>query len=375
LIIYIFIEYFKKSTVKKIFILFLFSLPFYLSAQKSVDLDAYHFSVKYRSLPAIQIDSTYHTYNVEVETTKLMDPLLNEMEPGNSVRIEGWRKLPEGGHLSVKVKLGDLIPGDVSVKERVVTTKTGNGLLTGSKTFYYEEVVYTFEAEAVITDYKEMHIMDQPLASRSYKKVYHSPEFAFKPLAEGYFLVNSLAVTKELYRESVNQAMQYLDERLTANFGFDEVTAEDKMWVIGSRKHPEYDEWRQAIRQINDVLFDMNASTPITHARQDLQPAINYFEKIKRDYSSSSRHDRKIRYGSYYNLAVLYYYLDDPQAMMKEANGLELNDFDSNDAKGFKQTASWLKNLFEHTNIYTRHFPMNPEIFKGPFEKTDLTIK
>jgi hypothetical protein len=304
-----------------------------------------------------------------------MDPMLREMQPENSIRFEGWRKLPEEGHLSVKVKLGDLIPGDVAIKERIVTTQNRNGILTGSKTFYCEEVVYTFEAEAVITDYKGMHILDQQLASRSYKRVYRSPEFAFRPLAQGYFLVNSLAVTRELYRECVNRAMQNLCERLNENFGFDEVTANDKMWVIGSRKHPEYTNWRQAIRQINDVLFSMNASVPITHARQDLQPAINYFEKIKRDYSSSSRHDRKIRYGSYYNLAVLYYYLDDPQTMMKEANGLELNDFDANDAKGFKRTATWLRNLFEQTNIYTRHFPIEPELFKGPYEKTDLTIK
>jgi hypothetical protein len=348
--------------------------PLYLSAQKSVDLDPYNFTVEYRSLPSMQIDSTYHTYNVEVITTKLMDPILKDMQPENSVRIEGWNKLPGDGHLSVKVKLGDLIPGSISVKERVIPAKNGNGLLTGTKTFYYQEVVYTFEAEAVITDYKGIHILDQPLASRSYTKVYRSPEFTLRPLAEGYFLVNSLAVTKELYRECVNRAIQYLSERLTENFGFDAVRSNDKMWVIGSRKHTEYNDWRQAIRQINDVLFNMNASTPITNARQEVQPAIDYFEKIKRDYSSSSRHDRKIRYGCYYNLAVLYYYLDDPQAMMKEANGLELNDFAANDAKGFKQTATWLKNLFEQTNIYTRHFPVHPEKFNGPLDKKELTV-
>jgi hypothetical protein len=102
---------------------------------------------------------------------------------------------------------------------------------------------------------------------------------------------------------------------------------------------------------------------------------IDYFEKIKKKYSSTKKHDRKIRYASYFNLAVLYYYLDDPQAMMKEANGLELNDYDAKDAKGFVQTATWLKNIFQQTNIYTRHFNIDPSRFKGPYEKDDITVK
>jgi len=53
---------------------------------------------------------------------------------------------------------------------------------------------------------------------------------------------------------------------------------------------------------------------------------------------------------------------------MKEANGLELNDFDAGDAKGFKRTATWLKNLFEQNNIYTRHFPVNTDNLHGPME-------
>lgn len=350
-------------------------LPFSLLAQKSVDLDKYRFSVQFRSLPTVRIDSTYRTYNVVVQTTKLMNPLLSELQPENSVRLEGWKKLPVEGHITVTVNIGDLVPGDVSVKERVVTSKNGNGVITGTKTYYYQEIAYSFEAEAIVTDYKGMHITDEQLASRTNKRVYRSPEFTNRVLASGYFIANSLAVTKELFRESITNAMHRLSERLNRNFGYEAVTSNDMMWVIDSRKHPEYSDWRNAIRQINDVLFSLNAVTPATTARQQVEPAIRYFEKIKSTYSSSSRHDRKIRYGSYYNLAVLYYYLDDPQAMIKEANGLELNDFDAKDARGFKETAAWLKRVFEQNNIYTRHFPISTDSFKGPYEMADVSVK
>lgn len=361
--------------MKKLYILTFCFLPLFSTAQKSVDLDRHRFKVQYRSLPAMRLDSTYRTYDVQVETTQLMQSLLHDMSPENSVVLEGWRKLPQDGHITIKVKLGDLVPGSVSVKERVVTTKNGNGQVTGTKTFYYQEVVYTFAATANIYDYKGMHIMDQELADRNYKQVYRSPEFAIRPMAEGYFLVNSLAVTKELYRNSVNRAMHHLSERITDNFGFSEVTVNDYMWIIDSRKHPEYSAFRQVFRQMNEVLYNMDANTPIEGVREKLKPVIDYFEKIRRDYSSNNRHDRKIRYASYFNLAVLYYYLDDPQSMMREANGLVLNDFDTKDGKAFERTATWLKNLFQQNNIYTRHFSINTASFKGPYEKDDVTAK
>lgn len=359
--------------MKKLYTLLLF-IPFVTAAQKTVDLDKFHFKVQYRSLPAMRIDSTYRTYNVNVETTKLMTPFLQDLALEKSVRIEGWRKLNQDGHLAVKIKLGDLVPGDVAVKERVETKKNGNGVITGTKTFYYQEVTYTFEAEAVITDHKGIHIMDQQMASRNYKRTYRSPEFTIRTLAEGYFVLNSLAITKELYRENANNAMYNLSEQLTRNFGFDEVTANDFMWVIDSRKHPEYRAWRLAFQQLHEALFNMTANKSIEGVREQLKPAIDYFEKIKKTYSSTNRHDRKIRYGCYYNLAVLYYYLDDPKAMAKEASGLILNDFDPKDGKSFENTATWLRNLFEQTNIYTRHFPIDINSYKGPNETGNATV-
>lgn len=360
--------------MKKLYVILLSLLPIVTIAQKSVDLDKYRFTVQYRSLPSLKIDSTYRTYNVEIESTKLMQPLLQDMSPEKTVILEGWRKLPLEGHLTVKVKLGDLLPEGVSVKERVETIKNKSGQVTGTRTYYRQEVVYTFAASATISDYNGIHILDEELAGRTYKQVYKSPEFAIKALAEGYFVVNSMTVTKTVFQNCVNNAMHNLSKRLTDKLGFSEVTAKDHMWIIDSRKHPEYAAHRRAFQQMNEVLFAMNANDPIDDAREKLKPVIDYFEKIKRDYPSTSRHDRKIRYASYYNLAVLYYYLDDPQAMMKEANGLELNDFDAKDAKGFVQTATWLKKLFQQTNIYTRHFPINTENFKGPYEKTDVTV-
>jgi hypothetical protein len=194
-------------------------------------------------------------------------------------------------------------------------------------------------------------------------------------MAEAYFMLNAVTITSDLYRNCVNRAMRFLSERITDNFGFSAISVRDQMWIVGSRKHPEYSAHRNNFQQLSNILFDMTADKPITETKEQLKPVIEYFEKIKRKYASISKHDRKIRYASYYNLAVIYYYLDDPQMMMKEANGLVLNDFDTKDGKAFERSALQLKNLFQQNNIYSRHFEIDTTAFKGPYEKNEVTIK
>lgn len=233
-------------------------LPFSVTAQRNVDLDRYNFTVQFRILPQIRIDSSYRTYNVEVEGTKLMQSFLQDMAPEKSVILEGWKKINSEGHITVKIKLDDLLPESVSVKERLENITDKRGQIIGTRTLYYQEVVYTFAATASITDYKGMHIIDELLAERSYKQVYKSPEFQIRQMAEGYFLLNAVNKTGELYRNCVVRAMHNLSARLTSNFGFSDVTVNDHMWIIDSKKDPEYSDYRQAFRQLSDVLFSIN---------------------------------------------------------------------------------------------------------------------
>ena len=355
--------------MKKPALLLLLIAPLAISAQKKVDLDKFNFTAQYRALPQVQIDTTYHTYNVEVEGTQIMKSYLQELQPEESVELEGWRKLRSNGHITIKVKVDDLLPESVSIKERIENTKNKAGAIIGTKIFYSQEVIYSFAATAIITDYKGSHLTDVVLDTRSYKKTYTGPEFPIKEIAAGYFLANSFKLTRELYRKSLNTSLHYLSSRISTDYGYRAVNVKDHMWIVDSKKHPEYNAHRKAFLALNDIFFRMDANTPIDNIRKEAQPVIAYFESIKKRYSSSSKHDRKIRYASYFNLAVLYYYLDDPQMMMKEASGLVLNDFDSKDGKGFEQTAIWLKDLFDQTNRNTRHFPIDIQSFRGPYEK------
>ena len=86
---------------------------------------------------------------------------------------------------------------------------------------------------------------------------------------------------------------------------------------------------------------------------------------LKKKYSSNSKADKKLRYASYYNLAKIYWYLDDPDAGLKEANELVINGFDAKDGRGLEAGATNLKMQLRLAKRDSRHFPLNVEDYQG----------
>lgn len=340
-------------------------MPLALSAQR-VDLDKFKFTSQFRQLPLTQLDTSYHTYQVSIETTRLMQGYLADLAAEKTVEVEGWKQLDQQAHLIIRVKLEDLLPESVNVSEREEIVRDRSGKETGRRKLYSQQVTYTFAAFAEVEDYRGAHIRKIILADRDRKQVYRSPEFAIKAMADGYFMINSLTVTRDLFRSCATRALRYLSERATEEFGYGTTTVTEHMWIVGNKKHPEYQAHRQAFLAMSEVLFNLRADKPLGDALQQLEPAIKYFESIKRKYPSTSKHDRKIRYASYYNLAVMYYYLDDPQSMQREASALVLNDFDARDGKNLEAGAQRLKQRMLDANRTTRHFAIDTTHFRGP---------
>ena len=71
-----------------------------------------------------------------------MQSFFTEMDPEKSVLLQGWRKLPADGHITIKVKIEDLLPESVSKKERIENIKNKTGQVTATRSFYRQEVIY-----------------------------------------------------------------------------------------------------------------------------------------------------------------------------------------------------------------------------------------
>lgn len=65
-----------------------------------------------------------------------------------------------------------------------------------------------------------------------------------------------------------------------------------------------------------------------------------------------------MRYASFFNLAKIHYYLDDPDAAMQAAGELMLNEYDEKDGRRLEAAATELKLLLKQNKFTSRHFPI-----------------
>ena len=115
-----------------------------------------------------------------------------------------------------------------------------------------------------------------------------------------------------------------------------------------------------------NAMAPMNANEPLDKIKQKMQPVIDYFEKLKKEYATSDKEDRKMRYSSYYNLAKIYIYLDEPEKAMTEADALAMNGYDEKDGKMLHQVAALLADKLRKNNANTRHFAVNVNDYTSP---------
>ena len=331
-----------------------------------VDLDKFTFTASFRDLPRYPLDTSYHTYSVLIDYGTLTRLAMKRNELENQVRMEGFRRLSYGAHILIRVKFEDLLITSSEVRERVEEVKDKNGKVTGKRTYYNVEVGYSFAAQAKITDYKGVFIDDVVLANREQRKTYYSESFPSQTEANIFSKIGLVALAPKLTRESMDDALASLSNNLTANYGYPERTVSDYFWIVASRKHPEYEEHRRAWMNFRQAVAMMNPDEPLDEVKKAMQPVIEYYNKVKKQYSSDSKGDKKMRYASYFNLAKIYWYLDDPDAGMKEATELIINGYDARDGNGLEAGATNLKQSLRQAKRTTRHFPITIDAYQGP---------
>ena len=351
----------KKTCI--IPILLLLSLAGY---SQRVDLDKYNFNASYIDLPKMVIDTAYKTYFVEIDATSSLERDLEDLDPVEMVYIDGWKKLSGNGHVKIFTRLEDVFIENVDVKERVEILKDKDGKETGKRSHFYVQVAYSFAAEAKVTDYKGNPLMTITLANRDFRQTYNTKEFSSFLEATLYYRFRGIDFTKEIAKRAVRSAMNNLTNDISYNFGYSPRTVTDFLWILDSKKHPEYDAHRKAWLAFKQAMFQMNAEDPLDEVKKSLAPVITYYETIKKRYSSGSKGDRKMRYASYFNLAKIYYYLDNPDAAMREAGELMMNEYDEKDGKRLEAAATELKNLMNQNKFNGRHFPLKSDKYTAP---------
>ena len=331
-----------------------------------VDLDRFNFTASFRDFPDEPLPNEYKTYNVRIEASPSLGLGYSASNLENLINIEGLKKVTGTGHITIITILDDIVIEGTETKERVQVTKDKNNVEI-RKSFFATEMTYSFSARATVYDYKgNTVISNYILFDRENKRTYKTPEFSNPVDAANNFNNKALETKANLAKQLVNGAVSNLNSYLNTNYGYAIQKVNDIFWVLNNKKHPEYGEHQKAWNNFKNAIVLMNPDEPLDKVKEKLKPVIAYYDKVKNIYSGSDKEARKLRYASYYNLAKIYLYLDDPAAAIREADALAMNDFDESDGRNLRAVAESLDEQLKKNNASTRHFPVVISSFQPP---------
>ena len=334
-------------------------------AQK-VDLDRYNFQGSYRSLPQKPLDASYKTYSIRVEATSAVKDGFSEMSMRDGVNIDGLKKIPDNGHINVFLLFDDLMIEKADVKERIDEKKDKDGKVTSKTSYYSVEVIYSFAGKASISDYKGASLANWTLADRGSKQTFTSTEYSTYSDAAKYYNNNKYELRNQFTRQQVGAALQSLSSSLNTNYGYPAHRDPDILWILDSKKHPEQGAQQAAWATFKETIATVTPDEVPQESKAKLLGLVQYFDSVKVKYAGSDKADKKMRYSSFYNNAKIYLYLDNPEAAIREADGLIANDYDTGDGKYLKRLAEEMIASFKRNNTATRHFRVDLSNAEGP---------
>ena len=336
-----------------------------VNAQR-VDLDRFNFTASFRDFPDEPLPAEFKTYNVRIEAAPSLGLGYSAYNLESLVSIEGLRKVNGTGHITILAMLDDIVIEKSETKERIETKRDKQNVEIKTSLFS-TEMTYSFSARTTVYDYKGNTVLNNySLYERENKRTYKTPEFNNPADAANNFNNKILEIKSNIAKQLVNSVITNLNSILNARYGYAIQKVNDIFWVLNNKKHPEYSEQQKAWNNFKNAIVLMNPDEPLDKVKEKLKPVIAYYDKVKTIYTSSDKEARKLRYASYYNLAKIYLYLDDPTSAMREADALAMNDYDESDGRNLRAVAENLDAQLKKNNAATRHFSLVINSFEPP---------
>lgn len=331
-----------------------------------VDLDKFTFNHRYTRLPDNALDPSYTTYSVNVNKTVALDYYSNE-SVNNMINIQGRKKVNSPGHLQININMEDLMIESSEVKERVEVRKDKDGKETGRSYYYKVEVIYSFQADASVKDYTGKQLRTYALSAYREKKNYSTAEYSKSSDAVNFYNNNKLEIKTQLVSGEINKAISSLNSSLNYNFGYMAITSSEHLWVLGSKKHEEYATYVEKCGTFKNILESMTPTSIPEAVNTQVQQTVDYFIQLADKYADTEdKGQKKLRYGAFYNLAIIYFYTEQFDKAIEYANRLIANDYDSKDGEKIIKDIKSVQDDFVKHGINTRHFVREVENAQPP---------
>jgi hypothetical protein len=382
-------ESIKKKPMKKMLICVLF-LSFFSSKAQKVDLDHFYFDVNYQILPKEPVPFEKRTFSSKVKLGGALQAYVNPTNLNEKINIVGWKKVDENPTVDIELNLEDFVENGVTPQTRVEETKDKDGRVITRKEYYYVTATYATRGYAKIkgpitpTPLSDKQIEEEKakqavattnrfLKNAVIKKdttaskegfninfngtlEYKSKEYTDSSAPLKDFYLNKTAIRDQTLRNFADNSLNNFSNNINYTYGFRPKKDNEILWILDA-KNEEGKTQSEAIQAVKSLFANMKADEPIDELKSNMQPLIEYFDSLKTKYTEDNKPSRKMRYSAYYNLAVIYLMLDEPEKSIAESEKLIANDYDKSDGKGLIERANKLIGSFKAAKTNTTHNP------------------
>ena len=340
---------------KFLFVITLLFLSSGLFAQKNVDIDNLSIQYLQRQIAKKPLNPVFFHYTTKITMPGTVKNTVDEESLHQSLRISGQKftETPAENDVLITVRIGSITILSSEVKESVEEIKDKEGNIK-KKYSYWAEVVYVFDAKAVVSQGSEI-ISSHAMYDNSSKITYKSSIYSSRKEAADFWNNNRDVMREQFTRDCTINAINGLSSTVNANIGFPIVRVYETFRITDEKKHPENEPFRSKVNELKSKMLELTGTTPLTE--NDVEELIEYFKSIPNRYTDLKlKADIKLRYAAYYNLCRIYMLIDQPEKVQEWADLLFANDFDKKDAEKLIKDANNQIASFNRTVIKATQF-------------------
>ena len=151
--------------------------------------------------------------------------------------------------------------------------------------------------------------------------------------------------------------------RLNSMYAYRPVKERLRFKRLDSDKHPEFSTFDNATKAMEVILTKTRYNQNIDQIEKDLEPILDYFNKLATKLElSKEKADKRLRGAAWYNLAQAYYCLDQHDKAIEIGNKIIASEYEENTGKRFIKNSEEMKKKLAFHKMSSRHIvPKNDE--------------
>lgn len=325
-------------------------------AQK-VDIDKLKFNIKRTLLPKKPQGENVYFYDVNLKSNATVRQHVSDDEIIAGIKIDGMVYAPnQPNSVLVNIVFSDFLINRNELITRTEETKDKEGKVTSRKNYYKTKITYTFGVNYDVKNSQKQDVISNInyMSANNYR-TYETSEFGSSSEANKYYLDNNLSIKSNILKDLTIEMGRTLSNFFSYEIGYKAQSLNEYLWILDSKKHEEFENHQKITRKLAEELQKFTEKSKVEDINTFFGPIIEYYTKLSK-LDIEDKHQKKLVYASLYNLATLYYYLDDPIQSKIYAQRLIKDDIDEKDGKELVKNADYLIDLFKKNNKFSTHF-------------------